>query len=124
KLATRAPAGRMPDRRRSERRRCRKSGGRRGRSPRDWVFVASQHGHAVCFGAVHRRRFLDALLTVGFVSTAIAIVYPVGRFLIPPASGEPAVDATVAGRAGMLRPNSAALFKFGTRPGIVLRTAD
>ena len=74
--------------------------------------------------AFDRRRFLDALLTVGFVSTAIAIVYPVGRFLIPPASGEPAVDATVAGRAGMLRPNSAALFKFGTRPGIVVRTAD
>jgi hypothetical protein len=34
-----------------------------------------------------RRGFLDALLAVGFVSTAAAIVYPVSRFLIPPASG-------------------------------------
>jgi Rieske Fe-S protein len=71
-----------------------------------------------------RRRFLDALLTVGFVSTAIAIAYPVGRFLIPPASGEPPVDTAVAGRARMLRPNSAALFKFGATPGIVVRTAE
>ena len=36
-----------------------------------------------------RRMFLDALLAVGFVSTAVAIAYPVSRFLIPPASGEP-----------------------------------
>jgi cytochrome b6-f complex iron-sulfur subunit len=71
-----------------------------------------------------RRRFLDALLTVGFVSTAAAIAYPVGRFLVPPATGEPATESAVAGRAGALRPNSAAIFKFGSKPGIVLRTAD
>jgi cytochrome b6-f complex iron-sulfur subunit len=71
-----------------------------------------------------RRGFLDALLTVGFVSTAAAIAYPVGRFLVPPKSGEPATESVVAGRAGSLRPNSAAIFKFGSKPGIVVRTAD
>jgi Rieske Fe-S protein len=71
-----------------------------------------------------RRRFLDVLLTVGFVSTAAAIAYPVGRYLVPPASGEPATESVVAGRAGSLRPNSAAIFKFGSKPGIVVRTAD
>ena len=71
-----------------------------------------------------RRRFLDALLTVGFVSTAAAIAYPVGRFLVPPDSGEPTTESVVAGRARMLRPNSAAIFKFGSKPGIVVRTAD
>ena len=71
-----------------------------------------------------RRRFLDALLTVGFVSTAAAIAYPVARFLVPPASGEPATESVVAGRAGSLRPNSAAIFKFGSKPGIVVRTAE
>ncbi len=44
-----------------------------------------------------RRTFLDALLAVGFVSTAVAIAYPVSRFLVPPASGEPAT-ASVARR--------------------------
>jgi cytochrome b6-f complex iron-sulfur subunit len=71
-----------------------------------------------------RRRFLDALLTVGFVSTAIAIAYPVWRFLIPPASGEPATASAVAGRAVALKPNSASIFKFGSKPGIVVRTAE
>jgi cytochrome b6-f complex iron-sulfur subunit len=71
-----------------------------------------------------RRTFLDALLAVGFVSTAVAIAYPVSRFLIPPASGEPATQSASAGRAGALRLNSAAIFKFGSKPGIVVRTAE
>lgn len=71
-----------------------------------------------------RRTFLDALLSVGFVSTAVAIAYPVARFLVPPASGEPTTQTVIAGRVGALRPNSAAIFKFGSKPGIVVRTAD
>jgi len=71
-----------------------------------------------------RRTFLDALLAVGFVSTAAAIAYPVARYLVPPASGEPATQSVVAGRAAALRLNSAAIFKFGSKPGIVVRTAD
>ena len=31
-----------------------------------------------------RRTFLDALLTTGFVSTALAIAYPVTQFIVPP----------------------------------------
>jgi len=71
-----------------------------------------------------RRTFLDALLAVGFVSTAAAIAYPVSRFLIPPVSGEPATQSAPAGRAGALRANSGAIFKFGSKPGIVVRTAE
>ena len=71
-----------------------------------------------------RRTFLDALLTAGFISTAAAIAYPVSRFLIPPASGEPATASVVVGKAAALKLNSAAIFKFGSRPGIVVRTAD
>ena len=74
--------------------------------------------------AFDRRSFLDALLTVGFVSTAVAMAYPVARFLVPPASGEAPVDSAVAGRARTLLPNSAAIFKFGATPGILVRTAD
>jgi Rieske Fe-S protein len=74
--------------------------------------------------AFDRRRFLDALLAVGFVSTAVAIAYPVSQFLIPPASGEPATASASAGKAVALRLNSAHIFKFGSRPGIVVRTSD
>jgi cytochrome b6-f complex iron-sulfur subunit len=71
-----------------------------------------------------RRTFLDALLAVGFVSTAAAIAYPVARYLVPPASGEPATQTAVAGRVGALGLNAAAIFKFGSKPGIVVRTAE
>jgi Rieske Fe-S protein len=71
-----------------------------------------------------RRTFLDALLAVGFVSTAAAIPYPVARFLVPPANAEPATATTVAGKAAALKPNSGLLFRFGTKPGIVVRTID
>jgi cytochrome b6-f complex iron-sulfur subunit len=71
-----------------------------------------------------RRGFLDALLAVGFVSTAVAMAYPVSRFLVPPASGEPETATATAGKAAELKPNSAKVFKFGNRPGIVVRTAD
>ena len=71
-----------------------------------------------------RRTFLDVLLTVGFVSTAAAIVYPVSRFLVPPASGDPSVGSAVAGKLAALKPNTGLIFPFGSQPAIVVRTAD
>jgi Rieske Fe-S protein len=71
-----------------------------------------------------RRGFLDALLAVGFVSTAVAMAYPVSQYLIPPASGEPETESASAGKASELKPNSGKVFKFGNKPGIVVRTPD
>jgi cytochrome b6-f complex iron-sulfur subunit len=71
-----------------------------------------------------RRTFLDSLLAVGFVSTAAAIAYPVTGYLVPPASGEPETASVVAAKAAELKPNSGKVFKFGNRPGIVVRTAE
>jgi len=71
-----------------------------------------------------RRTFLDALLAVGFVSTAAAIAYPVAMYLVPPATGEPETASAVAAKAGELKPNSGKVFKFGNKPGIVVRTPD
>ena len=70
-----------------------------------------------------RRTFLDALLTVGFVSTAAAIAYPVSRFLVPPEVGEPSTNTVVAAKAAALKPNSGLIFPFGSKPAIVIRTA-
>lgn len=76
--------------------------------------------------AVHvdRRGFLDGLLGAGFVSTIVAMAYPVWRFLIPPASGEPATQSVVAAQASQLKPNTGMLFKFGSRPGLLVRNPD
>ncbi len=75
-------------------------------------------------GAFDRRRFLDAVLAVGFVSTAAAIAYPVARFLVPPDSGEAATSSVVAGKAAALKPNSGLIFPFGSKPAIVVRSPD
>ncbi len=74
--------------------------------------------------AFDRRTFLDSLLAIGFVSTAVAIAYPVASYLVPPASGGPETASVVACKAAELKPNSGKIFKFGSRPGIVVRTAD
>ena len=71
-----------------------------------------------------RRSFLDVLLAVGFVSTAVAVAYPVGRYLVPPRDAEPGNTSVVAARMGELKPNTGKVFKFGSRPGIIVRTAE
>jgi Rieske Fe-S protein len=73
---------------------------------------------------VNRRRFLDGLLGTGFVSTLVAIAYPVWRYLIPPASAEPATQSVVAAQASQVKANSGMVFKFGSKPGLLIRTAD
>jgi Rieske Fe-S protein len=75
-------------------------------------------------GRFDRRGFLDSLLGAGFVSTVVAMAYPVWRFLIPPASGEPVTQSVVAAEASQVKPNSGMLFKFGSRPGLLIRTPD
>ena len=71
-----------------------------------------------------RRGFLDALLGCGFVSTLTAIVYPVWRYLIPPLGGEPATASVVAAQGALVKPNSGLLFKFGSKPALLVRTPE
>jgi len=71
-----------------------------------------------------RRTFLDNLLGIGFVSTAVSVLYPVWRFVIPPANAEPATDSIIAGKVTEFQPNSGAVVKFGTKPAILIRTSD
>lgn len=71
-----------------------------------------------------RRTFLDTVLAFGFVSTAISFLYPVWRYVIPPAVAEPATDSVIAGKASAFQTNTGALLKFGSKPAILVRTSD
>lgn len=71
-----------------------------------------------------RRRFVKALLGSGFVATIVAFLYPVFEYLIPPKAADLGSDAVVAGRVGDLKPNSGKIFRFGSRPGILILTAE
>ena len=74
--------------------------------------------------AVPRRRFVEALLGTGFIATAIAFLYPVWKYLIPPKVADLSSDSVVAAHVGDLKPNSGKVFRFGSRPGLLIRTAD
>lgn len=71
-----------------------------------------------------RRSVLDALLGVGVATSAAAALYPLMRFLVPPAGGEPSTASVVAARLADMKANSGIIFPFGTRPAILVRTAD
>jgi Rieske Fe-S protein len=71
-----------------------------------------------------RRRFVEVLLGSGFLATAVAFLYPVLRYLVPPKASDLGSDAVVAGRVGELKPNSGKIFRFGSRPGLLILTAS
>jgi len=71
-----------------------------------------------------RRRFVEVLLGGGFLATAVAFIYPVVRYLIPPKISDLGSDAVVAGRVEDLKPNNGKIFRFGNRPGLLIRTAN
>jgi Rieske Fe-S protein len=73
---------------------------------------------------ISRRQIVDGVLKTGFVSTLAAIIYPVWRYLIPPASGEPATQSVVAAQVSQVKANSGLVFKFGSKPGLLIRTPD
>ena len=73
---------------------------------------------------IARRRFVEILLGSGLVATAVAFVYPVLRYLVPPKASDLGSDAVVAGRVGELTLNSGKIFRFGSRPGLLIRAAN
>ena len=71
-----------------------------------------------------RRRFVDVLLGGGLLASAISFLYPVLRYLIPPPTADLGSDTVVAGRVGELKSNTAKIFRFGNRPGLLVLTAN
>ena len=74
--------------------------------------------------ASQRRRFVEFLLGGGLLASAISFLYPVLRYLVPPPSADLGTDTVVAGRVGELKRNSGKIFRFGSRPGLLVYTAD
>ena len=69
-----------------------------------------------------RRSFVDWLLGIGVVGSSISFLYPVLKFVIPPAIAEAIELSVMAGNVGELPPNSGKVFKFGRRPALLINT--
>lgn len=72
---------------------------------------------------VRRRKFIELLLGSGFMATATAFLYPVLRYLVPPKALDLGGDSVMAAKIAELKPNSGKVFRFGNRPGLLIRTA-
>lgn len=69
-----------------------------------------------------RRRFISYFMGTTLGATLAAILYPIIEFLIPPKVPEAAQSNVVAGKVTELKPNNGKIFKFGTQPGILVKT--
>jgi Rieske Fe-S protein len=71
-----------------------------------------------------RRKWIGVLLGLGFTGSAVSFLYPAIKFMMPPAVAGPAVDEVVVGKAEEFAPNTGRIFKFGNKPGILIRTEE
>ncbi len=71
-----------------------------------------------------RRRFMQTVLGGGVVATAVSFLYPVMRYLVPPPATDMGSNTVLAAKANELKVNSAKIFKFGSKPGLLIRTVD
>ncbi len=71
-----------------------------------------------------RRRLIGIFLGGGLLASLGSFIYPVLRYLIPPAIAELGGDEIVAAKIADLRPNSAKIFRFGNRPGLLIMNSD
>ena len=69
-----------------------------------------------------RRNFLRFVLKGGILALGAATLYPLLRYLYPPERAESSVSSVAAAKVGELATNTAKIFRFGNRPGILVNT--
>src|SRR5690348_13759681 len=70
------------------------------------------------------RRLVEILLGGGVLASVVSFFYPVVKYLVPPAVPNLGQDEIVAAKVGDLKPNSSKVFRFGSRPALLLLTAE
>jgi len=69
-----------------------------------------------------RRKVLNYFLGTGALASLGAILYPIARFMIPPRIVESAASSVVAAKVAEVKPNSGKVFKFGSKPALLIQT--
>jgi Rieske Fe-S protein len=71
-----------------------------------------------------RRNLIQWLFGGGLIASISSFLYPVIRFVLPPAATEAAVHAVKAGKIDDLVPNSGRIMKLGSRPVLLIRVSE
>ncbi|MFC1557436.1 ubiquinol-cytochrome c reductase iron-sulfur subunit [candidate division KSB1 bacterium] len=69
----------------------------------------------------NRREFLDLVLGGGFALLSGAIIYPVAQYMTPPEVSESETATILAGNINDIPPGSGKEFRFGSKPGLLVR---
>jgi Rieske Fe-S protein len=71
-----------------------------------------------------RRSVLNWFLGTSVGALVASVLYPVLRYIVPPAIPEAATARAVAGREGDLKANEGRIFPFGSQAAILIRTPE
>ena len=72
----------------------------------------------------HKRDFLKLVLGGGLLAWVGAVLYPVFSYLKPPKQAEVEVTSVKVGKVDAIEKDSGTIVRFGSKPVILLRTAD
>lgn len=70
------------------------------------------------------RRWVNVLLGGGVVASIASFIYPAIRYIIPPSVAESTSRSVVAAKVGELKNNSGKIFKFGSKPALLIRNPE
>ena len=88
-----------------------------------WPAIKTDSGESIT-PSMTRRSFLDWFLATSFGGFLIPIFYPVTRYLVLPKVEESTSwNVTLSIKLEEVKANSAQIFRFGSQPGILLRTS-
>lgn len=71
-----------------------------------------------------KREFLKYILGGSFFAWVASVLYPVFAYMKPPKQGEVEVTSVKAGKLSEIEKESGQIVRFGTKPVILIRTAD
>ncbi len=74
-------------------------------------------------GEAGRRGFIGLFLGGGLVTLLGAMLYSVGRYVIPPRTADAGLSSVVAGKVKDFPTNAGKIFRFGNRPGLLVHTS-
>lgn len=70
------------------------------------------------------RRWVNMLLGSGVLASLASFLYPALRYIIPPSVPESTSRSVVAAKINDLKRNSSKIFQFGSKPALLIRTAN
>ena len=68
------------------------------------------------------KNILNFIIGISGIFLAYSAIFTITQYILPPQSSEMDISRVTAAKIGELSPNSAKIFRFGNKPGILINT--